>query len=187
MQGAPAYIPSSLLRYITFKLTVDLQQVPALNELTRAGLRLLFNGDASEWDRALQMPHYAVASMPAISLHTGSHLMQLMSTGKFSLYDYGSSTANRKHYGTSQPPDVAAHYHLLAGLPIDLVAGKSDGVIAREDIEAHYDAMKGAGLDVSLKELNVGHLDVTFAVKDEVQHYVMSRLKLGGRYQQQQK
>lgn len=33
--GAPAYIPSSLLRYITFKLTLDLQQIPALDELTR--------------------------------------------------------------------------------------------------------------------------------------------------------
>ncbi|KAL4539401.1 hypothetical protein Ndes2437B_g02221 [Nannochloris sp. 'desiccata'] len=176
--GCPAYIPSSLLRYITFKLTVDLQHVPALNELTRAGLRLLLNGDASEWDQALQMPHYAVASMPAISLHTGSHLMQLMSAKKFLLYDYGSLAANRKHYGTDVPPDVAAHYHLLQGLPIDLVAGRSDGVIAREDVETHYEAMKAAGLEVTLKELDVGHLDVTFAVKDEVQHYVMSRLKL---------
>ena len=176
--GAPTYIPSSLLRYITFKLTVDLQQVPALNELLRAGLRLLLNGDASEWDRALQMPHYTVSSMPAISLHTGCHLMQLMSTGKFLLYDYGSVSANRKHYGSAEPPDVAAHYHLLTGLPVDLVAGASDGVIAREDVEAHYDAMKAAGLEVSLKEFNVGHLDVTFAVKHEVQHYVLSRLKI---------
>ena len=104
--------------------------------------------------------------------------MQLMSAGKFLLYDYGSIAANRKHYGTDSPPDVAAHYHLLQGLPIDLVAGKSDGVIAREDVETHYEAMKAAGLEVTLKELDVGHLDVTFAVKDEVQHYVMSRLKL---------
>ena len=36
--GAPAYIPSSLLRYITFKLTLDLQQIPALDELTRCAL-----------------------------------------------------------------------------------------------------------------------------------------------------
>lgn len=174
------YIPSSLLRYITFKLTVDLQQVPALNELTRAALRLLLNGDASEWDRALQMPHYAVASMPALSLHTGAHFIQLISTQHFELYDYGSAAANRKRYGTDRPPDVAAHYHLLTGLPVDLVAGRSDGVIARDDVAAHFDHMQWAGLEVTYKELDVGHLDMTFGCKDEVLHYVMSRLRLGG-------
>jgi hypothetical protein len=33
--GAPMYLPSSLLRYITFKLTVDLHSIPGLNQLTR--------------------------------------------------------------------------------------------------------------------------------------------------------
>lgn len=75
--GAPVYIPSSLLRYITFKLTVDLQQIPALNELVRAGLRVLLNGDSSQWDRAMQMPHYNTASMPSISFHTGVHIIQV--------------------------------------------------------------------------------------------------------------
>ena len=47
-----------------------------LQEVMRAGLRLLFNGDASQWDRAMQLPHYNSRSMPAISLHTGLHLTQ---------------------------------------------------------------------------------------------------------------
>jgi hypothetical protein len=33
--GSPAYLPSSLLRYITFKLSMDLDHIPGLNELTR--------------------------------------------------------------------------------------------------------------------------------------------------------
>lgn len=74
--GAAVLIPSSLLRYLTFKLTWDLQQIPALHELARAALRLLLNGDTSQWDRAIQMPHYNTRSMPAISLHTGMHLIQ---------------------------------------------------------------------------------------------------------------
>lgn len=48
-------------------------------EVTRAGLRLLLNGDASQWDRAMQMPHYNTHSMPAVSLHTGAHLIQVCS------------------------------------------------------------------------------------------------------------
>ena len=44
----------------------------------RSALRLLFNGDASQWDRAMQLPHYNSRSMPAISLHTGLHLIQVL-------------------------------------------------------------------------------------------------------------
>ena len=46
----------------------------------RAALRLLFNGDASQWDRAMQLPHYNSRSMPAISLHTGLHLIQVQTS-----------------------------------------------------------------------------------------------------------
>lgn len=48
-----------------------------LQEVTRAGLRLLFNGDTSQWDRAMQLPHYNSRSMPAVSLHSGHHLIQV--------------------------------------------------------------------------------------------------------------
>lgn len=64
--GAPVYIPSSLLRYIAFKFSHDLQQIPGLNELIRAALRLMLNGDKSEWDRALQVgaAWFGVCHMP---------------------------------------------------------------------------------------------------------------------------
>lgn len=45
-------------------------------ELFLAGMRLMLNGDSSQWDRALQMPHYSAKDMPALSLHTGMHLIQ---------------------------------------------------------------------------------------------------------------
>lgn len=31
--SCPVYIPSSLLRYVAFKLTLDIQELPALQEL----------------------------------------------------------------------------------------------------------------------------------------------------------
>lgn len=55
-------------------------QIPALQELTQAGIRLLLNGDTSQWDRAMQMPHYNPTSMPAMSLHTGIHIVQVTLT-----------------------------------------------------------------------------------------------------------
>lgn len=69
--GLAMSIPSSLLRYITFKLTVDLAQIPALNQLAKAAMQAMLSGDMSQWDQAIQMPHYNYRSMPAISFHTG--------------------------------------------------------------------------------------------------------------------
>ncbi|RMZ55129.1 hypothetical protein APUTEX25_005407 [Auxenochlorella protothecoides] len=176
--SAPVYIPSSLLRYITFKLSLDVQQLPALNELLRAAFRLLLSGDGSEWDRAVQMPHYNQYSMPALSLHTGAHLVQLINERRFRLYDRGSRRANRAAYGVARPPDLAAQYHLLAGLPVDMVAGRQDGIVAAADVHTHYTMLRDAGVRATFKEFDVGHLDVVFAMKDEVQHYVLHRLLL---------
>jgi hypothetical protein len=61
---------------------------------------MLLNGDASQWDRALQMPHYNARAMPAISFHTGVHLVQWARSGRFTLYDYGSAALNRWVLGT---------------------------------------------------------------------------------------
>ena len=256
-------------------------------------MRVLLSGDSSQWDRALQMPHYNQArdacmraaraegggvraaewawwacrvwlrripghvtrrvppslpphpprqsqySMPAISLHTGHHLIQVRSvrmwvmrgggrlraslfntasvrpatrfilpppltppacpqlilSRQFTLYDYGSPAANRQHYGSPAPTDIAAHYGLLQvsslalslarahvdgwvggspvhacasythpptrthppqGLPIDLVAGRFDGIIAREDVLTHYKRMGASGVTVSYKEFACG-------------------------------
>ena len=75
--GAAVLLPSTILRFLTFKLQWDLQQIPAMHELARVALRVLFTGDVSQWDRAIQMPHYNTQSMPAISLHTAIHLIQV--------------------------------------------------------------------------------------------------------------
>lgn len=75
--GAAVLLPSNVLRFLTFKLQWDLQQIPAMHELARVALRVLFSGDVSQWDRAIQMPHYNTQSMPAISLHTAMHLIQV--------------------------------------------------------------------------------------------------------------
>jgi hypothetical protein len=38
---------------------------------THTHTQFLLGGDASQWDRALQMPHYSVEDMPALSLQQG--------------------------------------------------------------------------------------------------------------------
>ena len=123
------------------------------------------------------MPHYAVAYMPALSVHTGAHLIQLIRRGKFELYDYGSSAVNQTRYGLAHPQSVSDHYDLLEGIKIDLVAGAYDGVISKEDVMLHYNAMRDAGVEVTYKELELGHLDMCYSSKEEVLQYVMSCLR----------
>lgn len=173
--GTAAYVPSSLLRWLTFKVLVDLQQIPALNQLTVTGLRMVMNGDSSQWDKALQMPHYNSRAMPAISFHTGVHLVQWASSGCFTLFDYGSRATNREHYGQDTPLDVMEEYGSLH-CPVDICAGRADGIIAKENVVVHYEAFKTAGARVTFREFDFGHLDFTFGVKDELRHFVLSRL-----------
>jgi hypothetical protein len=166
---------------VAFKLATDFHSVPALNELSLSLLRLLVNGDCSDWDRALQMPHYAAESMPAISVHTGAHLIQFIRRQKFELYDYGWKKLNRRHYGADAPPDVSAGYGNLAdlGVRVHLVAGAYDGVISKENIRRHYDCMQRCGVDVAYTEMELGHLDVCVGGHEDVVQLV-DRL-LGGR------
>ena len=46
--GMRFHLPTSPLRYLTFKLTNDLRRLPAVRELVRAFLRALFSGDTSQ-------------------------------------------------------------------------------------------------------------------------------------------
>ncbi len=69
------------------------------------------------------------------------HLIQLVNTGRFQLFDYGSRAANMAHYGSPSPPDVASEYWRL-DLPVHLVAGRRDGIIPPANIRRHLEAMR---------------------------------------------
>ena len=64
-------------------------------------------------------------------------------------------------------------HHLLCPPHQDVLAA---GIIAKENVQTHFRHMKEAGCNVTLKEFDFGHLDFTFAVKDELRNYVANRL-----------
>ena len=75
-RGFPVCLRSRILRGITFRLTADLQTLPALASLSRVTAQQLLGGDASSYDEALTLPHYSAAAMPAVSFDQYLHLMQ---------------------------------------------------------------------------------------------------------------
>ena len=117
---------------------------------------------------------------PQVSVHMGNHLCQWIRSDKFQLYDYGPDprTGNAARYGTDAPPDVAALYRLL-DVPVDIVAGRADGVVAAADVARHHRAMVAAGVkDVSFVEFpDAGHMDLVMSSKDDVRRYVMRLLR----------
>jgi hypothetical protein len=117
------YIPTFLARALAFKLSLDVSHIPALNELMRMLFRTALSGDSSQWDRALQLPHYRGKDMPAVSIGTLRHLFQQHYSGRFQLYDYGSRAANIRNYGTPEPPDIAQEYSRIR-IPVDLMSGQ---------------------------------------------------------------
>lgn len=150
--------------------------MPALDDLVKAGMRMMLSGDSSQWDAALKMPHYSTYSMPALSLHSGSHCGQWAQDPSFRMYDYGTAAANRQHYGTDKPPSIADNYHLL-DVPVDLVAGAADGIIPPACVVMHAQRLRSAGVPCSFRILPYGHMDFTFAVKEDIRLFVLSKLR----------
>ncbi|KAL4536596.1 hypothetical protein Ndes2437B_g06008 [Nannochloris sp. 'desiccata'] len=177
--GLGLRLPSPVLRWFTFKLLADVNRSPALLDLMKAGLSLATSGDTSEWTAAISLPHYAPQSMPAISLHSANHFAQWARDGNFRFYDYGTALKNQAHYGehSTKPPSVAENYWRLSDIPVDLAAGSSDGLIPPENVKCHFERLQAAGVRCTLRGFEYGHLDFTFGVKEEVNGYIIQRLR----------
>ena len=93
------------------------------------------------------------------------------------MFNYRTKEANRAAYGQDTPIDVAENYNVLK-MPIDIMAGRSDGIIAKENVLRHYDMLQKAKCEVTYREFDFGHLDFTFAVKDDLRQYVLLRLQM---------
>lgn len=65
----PAMLPTYIARAVAFSYLMEIVRLPALADFSRAVMRAFFGGDASEWERALLMPHYSAQDMPSCSLH----------------------------------------------------------------------------------------------------------------------
>lgn len=120
-------------------------------------MQAMFSGDVSEWDLAMQMPHYNTTSMPAVSLHTGAHFAQWSRDGAFRLYDYGAPERNLEAYGTPRPPSIAENYRLL-DIPVDLIAGTFDRIVSPRDVKASVFVCFCSPLGIGLVLLFVGAL-----------------------------
>ncbi|KFK44004.1 hypothetical protein AALP_AA1G202300 [Arabis alpina] len=172
------YIPTRFFRMLLNKLARDFHNYPAVGGLVQTLMSYVVGGDSSNWVGVMGLPHYNMNDMPAVSFRVAQHLAQIKHSGKFRMFDYGSSSANMEVYGSPQPLDLGEFYGLI-DVPVDLVAGKKDKVIRPTMVRKHYRIMRDSGVaDVSYSEFEYAHLDFTFSHREELLAYVMSRLLL---------
>ncbi|KAL5544720.1 hypothetical protein UlMin_008504 [Ulmus minor] len=171
------YIPTRFFRMLMNKLARDLHNYPAIGGLVQMLMGYVAGGDSSNWIGVLGTPHYNMNDMPGVSFRVCLHLAQMKRTGRFQMFDYGSSSTNMEVYGSPEPLDLGEYYEFI-DIPIDLVGGRKDRVILSSMVKKHYKLMKEAGVDVSYKEFEYAHLDFTFSHREELLAYVMSRLLL---------
>ncbi|XP_010477024.1 PREDICTED: uncharacterized protein LOC104756182 isoform X1 [Camelina sativa] len=171
------YIPTKFFRMLLNKLARDFHNYPAVGGLVQTLMSYVVGGDSSNWVGVMGLPHYNMNDMPAISFCVAQHLAQIKHSGKFKMFDYGSSSANMEVYGSPEPLDLGEFYGLI-DVPVDLVAGKKDKVIRPSMVRKHYRVMRDSGVDVSYNEFEYAHLDFTFSHREELLAYVMSRLLL---------
>lgn len=171
------YIPTRFFRMLLNKLARDLHNYPAVGGLVQTLMSYVVGGDSSNWVGVLGLPHYNMNDMPGVSFQVVLHLAQILHARKFIMFDYGSTAANIKRYGSPKPLDLGQHYGLI-NFPVDLVAGRKDQVIRPSMVRKHYEVMRDAGVKVSFFEFEYAHLDFTFSHREELLAYVMSRLLL---------
>ncbi|CBI15422.3 unnamed protein product, partial [Vitis vinifera] len=171
------YIPTRFFRMLLNKLARDFHNYPAVGGLVQTLMSYGVGGDSSNWVGVLGIPHYNMNDMPGVSFHVALHLAQMKHARKFIMYDYGSSSANMKMYGSSQPFDLGEYYGLI-DIPVDLLAGRKDNVIRPSMVKKHYSLMYKSGVDVSYNEFEYAHLDFTFSHHEELLAFIMSRLLL---------
>eukprot|EP00210_Caulerpa_lentillifera_P004099 g3910.t1 len=174
-RGGAIMIPGSYTRLIFFKVFQDAVQIPAIRQFMKRGIRWLMNGDVSPWEFVMQLPHYNAESMPGISVHTGLHLIQLLKTGRFQLYDYGTPQENFAHYERPEPVDLAGEYWRI-DIPVDVIAGRQDGIIPPVCVQRHVAHMLNKGVPFSYREFEYGHLEFSATVAHDLRSYVLERL-----------
>ena len=60
---------------------------------------------------------------------------------------------------------------------MDLLAGAADGIISPACVAMHAQRLRAAGVPCSFRILPAGHMDLTFAVRDDIRLFILSKLR----------
>jgi lysosomal acid lipase/cholesteryl ester hydrolase len=109
---------------------------------------------------ATRMPVIDAHSPAGTSVQNVVHFGQLINSGNFQAYDYGSTKKNQAKYGTSQPPiyDVTK-----MSTPISIYYGDNDWLASPKDVEYAVTQFQNVVESFLLKDFN--HMDFAWGLR----------------------
>ncbi|KAJ8664590.1 hypothetical protein QAD02_006252 [Eretmocerus hayati] len=110
-----------------------------------------------------------------VSLKMLTHYAQLMNSGRFAYYDYGSSK-NKEKYSMPNPPDVNISKILV---PIKLISARNDLLTHSLDILKLKQKLPKVMLDFKVKDPEFNHIDFLYAknARREVYDHLIHNMK----------
>jgi len=120
----------------------------------------LIGGPDSKQMNATRIPVYLTHSPGGTSTRNVLHFGQLINTGKFQKYDFGSAAENKVHYGKITPPmyDVTK-----MEVPLTVYSGDMDWLADPKDVQELMPNLRSLDRHVALKDFN--HFDFIWGLQ----------------------
>jgi lysosomal acid lipase/cholesteryl ester hydrolase len=125
--GVDEFLPNTKLQKLWAKYVCP----NPLTDLICTNLLLMIAGPNTHQINESRVPVIDSHSPAGTSVQNVVHLGQIINSGNFQAYDYGTSKKNKEHYGTSKPPlyDVSTFE-----IPIAFYSGDSDWIATPADV-----------------------------------------------------
>jgi len=125
--GIDEFLPNSRLQ----KLWAKYVCTEPLTDLICTNPLLMISGPNTHQINSSRVPVINAHSPAGTSVQNVVHFGQIINSGNFQAYDYGSSKANKQHYGTAKPPlyDVSTF-----NIPIAFYSGDVDWLASPADV-----------------------------------------------------
>jgi pimeloyl-ACP methyl ester carboxylesterase len=169
-------------RILIAKLVQDFNNHPALRSLLAVIISKTILGGQSS-NSPFQYVHNLVYHIfQGTSINVVVHFVQMVRTGKFQAFDYGSEEENRKHYGQATPWNFFDYYGQIDPMiPISVLYGEDDKVIPSENVLKHTNELLkyySSDLIQVKKFTDCGHLELTFGCNVKIINHVLKTIQL---------
>jgi len=102
------------------------------------------------------------------------HFKQMLESGEFKKFDFGSARENLRRYGTPEPP----HYDLknIKDFHIRLVCGKADLLASPDDYNWLHEELLQNGNQIEFQETESGHSGLLFPKDRDVTSSILNSI-----------
>jgi len=161
--GMDQFLPSNKLQELWARFVC--KNNPFTNIMCK-NMLLMISGPNTKQIEEQRIPVINAHSPAGTSVQNVIHFGQLMNSGKFQAYDYGSTKENQARYGSKEPPvyDVSN-----LEVPVAFYSSESDWLSTPLDVDTAVKSIKNVIANVKVPAFN--HMDFVWGVRAATQVY----------------